>query len=256
MLGLEITDESVARNSVRADRADRANRHRRESARTSAPMPSASATCITFMTWFELVKSATSASTARDRFQRLAHRSAIGRQRPSIDRHDGDAGAARLQSGDQIAIGDAVFLHRDSLARRARTCDASVVSTSRQVFGSGTTIAGSSPNSRNARVGFGPRTTVVICAERRDERRARRGASPSPGTARERPTPVMKNHDVEFAREQALGEIERRVIVFERNLAHRGRDDRDVRRAARSSSRFLPPSGFRTRRRAARRSRG
>ena len=37
-------------------------------------------------------------------------------QRPSIDRHQNDLGAARLQPGDQIAIGDSIFLHCDAFA--------------------------------------------------------------------------------------------------------------------------------------------
>ena len=38
----------------------------------------------------------------------------------------------------------------------------------------------------------------------------------------------MKMTDVELAGEQALRKVERGVIVFERHLAHRGRDDRDA----------------------------
>ena len=48
------------------------------------------------------------------------------------------------------------------------------------------------------------------------------------GEQRARADAGHEDDGVEFAGEQALGEIQRGVIVLERNLAHRGRDDRDA----------------------------
>ncbi len=52
----------------------------------------------------------------RDRRQRAMQRLAILGQRPSIHRHQHDLGAARLQAGNQITVGNPIFLNRDALA--------------------------------------------------------------------------------------------------------------------------------------------
>ena len=48
------------------------------------------------------------------------------------------------------------------------------------------------------------------------------------GEQRARADPGHEDDSVELAGEQALGEIQRSVIVLERNLAHRRRDNRDA----------------------------
>ncbi len=70
---------------LRTDRTDRARPSSLRDRGGAAPTPSASATCITLVTWFELVKSTTSASPRGDR--RESRRAAArGRPAASSDR--------------------------------------------------------------------------------------------------------------------------------------------------------------------------
>src|SRR5208282_1368152 len=183
--------------------------------RTSAPIPSASATCMRFTTWLALVKSATSAS-----------RAAIAWQGPSIDRYRGHARAARLQSRDQITIGYSILLHRDgfsvepNLLRQIAEELAPGARLARHDGGFEAEFAHHPGRLRAAHHdrGFAQRHKqwrALVARFHHQEQRADSNAG-------------KENHDVEFPGQQSPREIERRMIVFERHLAHRGRDHRDA----------------------------
>ena len=126
MLRLEIDAETVRANLLGADRTDRADRHPRESA-LDAVADSFGLRELDDVG--DLVRAGEDRDVRRarrNRVQRRTQRRAIRRQRPSIDRNDRDARAARLEPRGQFVIGDAIFLHRDAFAleidlRRERT---------------------------------------------------------------------------------------------------------------------------------------
>src|ERR1700722_8445096 len=226
MLGLEIDAEPVCANLLGADRADRAYRHARESA-LDGVADTLGLRELDYVS--DLIRAGENRDVhraGRDRVQRRTQWSAIGRQRPSVDRNYRNARASRLKPRGQFVIGDAVFLHRDSFTlqidlRRERT----------HHFAPGirlwhddrrleAEIAYRTNRFRPARDGYDlgqrrdERRTLVSCLHR-GEQRARADAG-------------HEDYSVELATEQAVGEIQRSVIVLERNLAHRRRDNRDA----------------------------
>ena len=106
-------------------------------------------------------------------------------------------------------------------------------------------IAGSRPNSRSTLVGFGPRTTIevlpsaatIAAASMARLNHLHQRANAHTG---------QENCHLESAGDQMLRKVERSVIIFQRNFAHRGRDDRDAPEPLRSFRPSRRPSGFRT----------
>src|ERR1700724_4352827 len=96
MLRLEIDAQPIRANLLRADRADRADRHASESA-LDAFADSLGLRELDHVS--NLVRAGENRDVCGvrcDRVQRRTQRRAVRWQRPSIDRHYGDAGAACL----------------------------------------------------------------------------------------------------------------------------------------------------------------
>ncbi len=228
MLRLEVHAEPVVANLLRAYRPDRANRHARESALDAVADSLGLRERNDVRDLVRAGENSHVRRARRDRIQRRSQRRAIGRQRPSIDRNNRDPGAARLEPRGQLVIGNSVFLDRDVLAleldlRRKRAehfapgirlrCD---------YRGFDAKITHRANRFRAARHGGD-------CGQRRRYRRPLM-ARFHRLEQRARPDPGHENDHLEFvlAGQQAIGKIQRRVIVLERHLAHRRRDNRDA----------------------------
>ena len=118
MRGFEIDRNAMRAQLFAADRADRSNRHRGQSV-PDLRVDSAGLRDLHHVG--DLVRAGENrgvGAAVHDRTQRRAKRLEVGGHRPSINRHDRNLSATRFQSRDQIAIGDAVFLHCDSRAAK------------------------------------------------------------------------------------------------------------------------------------------
>ena len=113
-------------------------------------------------------------------------------------------------------------------------------SSSRQVFGSGATMAGTRSISRSAATGFGPRATMVTLAEGRGETPRRiQHARQLP-----RADAGQQDHHIEAAGIQPLGKREDGIVGRDRDLAHRRGHERHAPLLADQFGRFGGAAAF------------